>query len=617
MDRKDLAKLVSQKLNEATVDYYRPTDARQVIQGIIEDGSLGLLEVDCESLSELKGFFWIDLAHTDIFENYGKRFSNSVKVDRFSIEIWEMAIDLSNDLNHPILGPYFDDLILFNKEEKGPVSQIINFDFKSHYIRIIQRYLGKIKWLWNLKPTHDCNQVDPALTDAIERTSHLCCKYYNKDTAFELLEYLRKISSQYYVENSWRWILPLIKSFTFLVESKKVSCIINKQEIHEFYKYAVNCASGFSEPGGLYFLIPYCNRLVCTLAKHLSVNDAEEIEYQSNINLLGKVASYKAKYESNLSASMILNNAIIIAKKKGDEKKVLEFSHTQMMYMQKEEKEDEVNIHEFELRRDNSTWEIFLSPFQGKLSPEKSLSMWISHPSFVPDYRIIHGQIQQSGFLSHLILPPVLVGNLGNQISSSTSEDTSVSIMASSTARLTLSAIASMYMIPTLDYLKKENKITDIIILEKITTWSLLYPDNKDVVIHGIKKHFEKDYISSVYILALQFESLLRRALYLAGVSDTIDTTYSKKGGVQQSERTLGSFLKRSEVVKILGPELSMHYRFIFTRDTDLLGLNLRNDVAHGIIQPHLLNEVTSTLVLHSILLLTTISMKGENDEKN
>ena len=125
---------------------------------------------------------------------------------------------------------------------------------------------------------------------------------------------------------------------------------------------------------------------------------------------------------------------------------------------------------------------------------------------------------------------------------------------------------------------------------------------------HGIKKHYEQDYMSSIHILVPQVEYTLRKMLEQQGV---FTTTTSKQN---TRYRTLHTLLEKGS--QVMGEDLT---EFLRLKLTDETGINLRNRVCHGFYEefPNLENynplheftHATSLSLILIIMLLTRLSI--------
>ncbi len=110
---------------------------------------------------------------------------------------------------------------------------------------------------------------------------------------------------------------------------------------------------------------------------------------------------------------------------------------------------------------------------------------------------------------------------------------------------------------------------------------SLLYPNPfipKSRVLQfkrGLMTGFKGDWISAVYILIPQLENSLRHLMQLAGY----EMVKMDSDGIQQ-EKDLNAFIYSDEFQDIVGEDMAFQLQVILT---DKIGLNLRNQIAHGL----------------------------------
>lgn len=163
----------------------------------------------------------------------------------------------------------------------------------------------------------------------------------------------------------------------------------------------------------------------------------------------------------------------------------------------------------------------------------------------------------------------------------------------------------SISLIPLFRKLETEKSLTWNHVFEKIIQTSLVDKEKYTILEFGLKKYFERDYISSIHILVPHFEDILR------GIFHKLEypTTSIKKGDTVQ-EVTFNTFLERDYVKSTLGTDL---HKFIQMTMVEQTGLNLRNKVAHGLISENECNEVNGTLVVFLYLLITNFQLSSES----
>lgn len=134
-------------------------------------------------------------------------------------------------------------------------------------------------------------------------------------------------------------------------------------------------------------------------------------------------------------------------------------------------------------------------------------------------------------------------------------------------------------------------------IMEKFERWGCLDARNRPLVESGIRNFFEGDYIASIHILVPQFESTLKRFFSNKGFHTT-----SIKKETAQHEETFNEFLNREDIKGLLGENVHKLIQIVMVEQS---GLNLRNEVAHGIIKFSDITKTKCILVIFLFLILT------------
>lgn len=150
--------------------------------------------------------------------------------------------------------------------------------------------------------------------------------------------------------------------------------------------------------------------------------------------------------------------------------------------------------------------------------------------------------------------------------------------------------LISEFEISTEDFMKKFNK------------WDLLDKKNVPFIECGISRFLEKDYLSALHILVPQFESTVRRMFSKVGYT----TTSIRKGNTQQAI-TFNEFLLRNDVKSSFGNDIHKLIQIVMVEQS---GLNLRNEIAHGLIEIRNVNYTKCILVIYLFLILTTYNIE-------
>ncbi|HHT9124967.1 MAG TPA: DUF4209 domain-containing protein [Candidatus Brocadiia bacterium] len=161
------------------------------------------------------------------------------------------------------------------------------------------------------------------------------------------------------------------------------------------------------------------------------------------------------------------------------------------------------------------------------------------------------------------------------------------------------------------------NRIIERLIQEKglnkdnlilyLKNWGLIDDNNLKIIEHGIERYFAEDYISSMCILVPQLEAVIRSLLKKGG----IQTISFERGTTSTQESNLSELLERPEVREIFGETLHWYIKLV---SVEKLGLNLRNDIAHGLIEFEKCNLSNTNIILHIFILLTRYTASHTKD---
>ena len=125
---------------------------------------------------------------------------------------------------------------------------------------------------------------------------------------------------------------------------------------------------------------------------------------------------------------------------------------------------------------------------------------------------------------------------------------------------------------------------------------------------HGVQRHFEGDYISSIHILAPQLESLIVRMAEINGIV-TIRLDDQKR----QEISPLPSLLAPSKTdVKDLLSEGVFWFARMFLVESRC-NFNIRNKVAHGLITPGECNAIISATLAFLIAKIAGRALSTDN----
>lgn len=144
------------------------------------------------------------------------------------------------------------------------------------------------------------------------------------------------------------------------------------------------------------------------------------------------------------------------------------------------------------------------------------------------------------------------------------------------TFNFNLSIIVNGTIIPALDQVIMEHRITKND-METLCLYSPIIPlSYNSSVANALWYGFERDFRTSIYLLCPQIENIIRQKLKSAGVN----TAITDENGITQ-EVGMGTLLNFDSATDLLDENLVFELKAIFT---EALGPNLRNNVAHGLL---------------------------------
>jgi len=169
-------------------------------------------------------------------------------------------------------------------------------------------------------------------------------------------------------------------------------------------------------------------------------------------------------------------------------------------------------------------------------------------------------------------------------------------------------------ILPALRQLVLEHRVTKEL-LKDLCKHSPLVPDNREHLLgYALWLGFEHEFGSAIHLLCPQIEHIVRVKLKEAGAH----TSNIDRDGIE-NENGLSTLLELPEANEVFGADLSFELRSIFT---DSLGSNLRNEVAHGLLDDNSSFSVSTIyawwmvirLLVHSIIINNNSASEGAND---
>lgn len=143
------------------------------------------------------------------------------------------------------------------------------------------------------------------------------------------------------------------------------------------------------------------------------------------------------------------------------------------------------------------------------------------------------------------------------------------------------------------DELTKKWKLSEAVVCSFLVNCKAVTNADFEIIMEGVIKHFEKDFISSISILTPKIESTLLSLLDKKGA----DVTSYKENLI--SERALGGLLGIKDAEELFREDFTYLMRVFLVEFT---GMNFRNRLTHGKTTLTEFNETVSTAILFILL---------------
>ncbi len=235
------------------------------------------------------------------------------------------------------------------------------------------------------------------------------------------------------------------------------------------------------------------------------------------------------------------------------------------------------------------------------LPPEQSLAGYVSWAGRVPSVQAFRSRAQE---LLHdrpvlTVFPNALFAD-GRRVASAASEDEQRESWLFQLYRWHLEVQAA-YRAVIVRHLADAGRWSADTVTDFLASGVAFDEDKLPLLRTGIERYLARDYTSALYVLVPQIEAILRRLLGKIG----LPMTNIDQQGVTR-ELSLGKVLDTPRLKTGLGDDLSFYLEFLFVQQQ---GLNLRNDIAHGLFPANAAREPIAVLMLDVLLRLRALAI--------
>lgn len=159
------------------------------------------------------------------------------------------------------------------------------------------------------------------------------------------------------------------------------------------------------------------------------------------------------------------------------------------------------------------------------------------------------------------------------------------------------------------DRIKSQHGLDADIVFQYLIRSPFIAAPTHGILREGTDAWFSADYVKSIHVLVPQVESGLREIMKSMG--ESVMKANKDSGGFDTI--SMGQVLRSSAFKARFDPTARLHLRALYTEPK---GINLRNRLAHGLAGPELLGAGVANWVMHSLLLIASMVITREENEK-
>lgn len=504
------------------------------------------------------------------------------KINKESFSYWESR--LTKNL-HPLLLARFSDLIIeFSQRILGQKTKISVYEI--HIDAVIQ-----------LLRDNKINALD--LIRLGKRAYHHCIATSNKEKAKEIITLMIHLENDTFDINKpglWGFTLE-----TFFTENSKKSLMTKEQvssRVHKLENILENTSEINPIDAATYHLINYYSTIkdevnLIRIIKKLESTYRDDMRMNSEpllqIHYLEKLRDLYTQFESQFSSA------------RKEARRILnEISSLDLDW----EKSMKSISSEFTI--DTKKIRVSLNPIFNVKDSENNLAVIIANlaMTFIPKEGDLREQLEQrvkTNPIQYLISTQIIATD-GTQLAklSNFKNDYEHYFKKFVSEQLTFGSIVLSIAIEELTKKYNPDEIT------KFLCSRLLFQDIEETLNSGLKHYFNGNYLEFCYLIIPCIENAIRKLSKMCGRTILKPNQYIN-GGFQR--KLLSELLRDDELFESIYGNLSSNVQFYFKLVlTEQLGMNLRNDFAHGFEPKKFKKKNTADRLLHLLFCLAIIA---------
>lgn len=168
--------------------------------------------------------------------------------------------------------------------------------------------------------------------------------------------------------------------------------------------------------------------------------------------------------------------------------------------------------------------------------------------------------------------------------------------------------VIQAHILPALQVVNAEHRLIEVTLLSLCRSSHVIPPGREVLWAKGLFFGFERDFVVSTHILIPQLEHLVRMIMKQSGLK----TTTLDSNGIE-TENGLSALLDNPDIEKVMDKNLIFEFKALLS---DAVGPNLRNEMAHGLLEADRAESVYAIYLWWLCLRLMINSIPWQNHKK-
>lgn len=392
-----------------------------------------------------------------------------------------------------------------------------------------------------------------------------------------------------YEKKKHRWNIELIGLFLEYGDPKE------KDKVEEVFTLTCQILDELYENKDLHHLLDNYTELAINLNK---TRQDEKTRKKLISRLAGNYVKYSRREESAITRLTAYRRALELYEGI-NAKKEIEKTKAEMALL-KDDLQNEMKPYGSEISLKREIIDGFLEAAE-ETDYKKIPNLFGECPYFVPKKEEMIKTVEEMPSLAGILMPTMIV-NEGNPIAeSNTPEDR---------LQFDIHQFYQIQIIQEIAYIRQIMKeLIEKGMFSKDNVMDFFF-NNTNVfsdrslkyIEDGVERYFKADFVGVIHVLIPQIEAILRSMMQKLQIA----TTIRDRDGIREGD--LGSYLRNPLVEqRILGEDFAMWLRIFLTEKAG--GLNIRNYLAHGLIEFHRLTPDVASGILFVFLRLGSLQV--------